>query len=73
MKQSEIDNGKRLAEKAIKWWGSTIPSFEHANYQDEPIPALNRWLHEVAFPALEKGAKNAKSNCKVGKVRGRSA
>jgi len=53
MKKDKLEEGKRLAEAAYKWWGSTLPSFDHESHLDEPIPKLNKWLHNFAFPELE--------------------
>jgi hypothetical protein len=61
MKKEDLEKGKLLMAAAHKWWGSSLPPFEHANHQDEPIPQLVRWLKEKAFPELErKGKRNAK-------------
>lgn len=57
MKTTDLDEGKRLAAAAMKWWRTTIPPQEHQAYSDEPIPKLNAWLNNVAFPELAKGGK----------------
>lgn len=54
MKTEELDKGKALVAKAIKWWSATVPGFEQEMYKDEPIPALVRWLKSHAFPELER-------------------
>lgn len=59
MKKEDLDEGKLLAKKSYKWWGSSLPMQEHEMYKDEPIPKLIDWLNKKAFPELEpkKGRK----------------
>ena len=62
MKKADLDEGKKLAEAAIKWWRSTLPGFEHEAHSDEPIPKLNAWLHNKAFVELDEGGKHVSKN-----------
>ncbi|MCP4878310.1 MAG: hypothetical protein GY896_22890 [Gammaproteobacteria bacterium] len=61
MKKEDIDEGKKLAQASLKWWRTTLPSFEHESHSDEPIPKLVKWLNRFAFPALAAGVDAQKT------------
>ncbi len=66
MKEEELDRGKKLADKSLAWWGSTMPGFEKDQYIDEPIPLLVKWLKQHGFPELELDPDDtAKANPKA--------
>ncbi len=54
MNKEELEKGLKLKEAAHAWWRKTIPSFEHPNYQDEPIPVFMKWFNEHAAPELAR-------------------
>lgn len=58
MKKEELEKGLKLREDAHAWWRKTIPSFEHPNYQDEPIPQFMKWFNEHAAPELRELSEN---------------
>jgi len=64
MKAEELEKGKKLAEKSLAWWSSTMPGFEQDQYVDEPIPLLVKWLKQFAFPELERHDDTAKTRKK---------
>lgn len=61
MKPEQLEKGRKLADKSLAWWGSTMPGFERDQYTDEPIPLLIKWLRQFAFPELERHNDTAKA------------
>ncbi len=65
MKAEELERGKKLADKSLAWWSSTMPGFEQDQYVDEPIPLLVKWLKRFGFPELKDSLDHGPDTAKT--------